>query len=107
MFARMVSTRLKPNQTNQFKEAFDRKVLPVLKKQKGFHEAITLMVPGSTEIVGISFWDRKEDAEAYSTSAYTEVLKELTPFTEGNPRVQTYQVSHSTLQSIPAVKSAA
>src|SRR5262245_1392578 len=107
MFVRMIFTHLKPNQTAQFKETFERKVLPLLKKQKGFRETITLTAPGSNDIVGLSFWDRQEDAEAYNTSAYPDVLKELTPLIDGTPRVQSYQVSNSTLHNITAVKSAA
>ena len=107
MFARMIFTRLKPNQTAQFKETFERKVLPLLKKQKGFREVITLTTPGSNDVVGISFWDRKEDAEAYNTSVYPEVISELTALIDGNPRVQNCQVSNSTMHNIPAAKSAA
>ena len=107
MFARMIFTRLKPNQTAQFKETFERKVLPLLKKQRGFREVISLTTPGSNDIVGISFWDRKEDAEAYSNSVYPEVINELTPLIENNPRVQNCEVSSSTLQNISAARSAA
>jgi heme-degrading monooxygenase HmoA len=107
MFVRMVFSRVKPNQTSHFNETFERKVLPLLRKQKGFREAITLTTPGSNEVVGISFWDRKEDAESYNSSVYPEVVKELTPLTEGTPRVQTHQVLHSTIQNITAAKTAA
>jgi len=107
MFARLVFTRLKSNQTAQFNETFDRKILPILRKQKGFREAIALATPGSNETVGISFWDRKEDAELYSKSAYPDILKELTPLIEGAPRVQNCEVSNSTLSNITAVRSAA
>src|SRR5215831_9633574 len=108
MFARMVFTRLKPNQTAQFKETFERKVLPLLKKQKGFKEVITLTTPGSNDVVGISFWDRREDAEAYNTSVYPDIINELTALIEGNPRVQNCEVFNSTLHNIiPAAKSAA
>ena len=107
MFARIIFTRLQPNQTAQFKETFERKVLPLLKKQKGFREVITLTTQGSNDVVGISFWDRQEDAEAYSTSVYPEVISELTALIDGNPRVQNCQVSNSTLHNITAAKSAA
>jgi len=107
MFARIIFTRLQPNQTAQFKETFEKRVLPLLKRQRGFREVITLTTPGSNDVVGISFWDRKEDAEAYGTSVYPEVISELTALIDGNPRVQNCEVSSSTLHNISAGKSAA
>ena len=38
-------------------------VIPMLRKQKGFTDEITLVAAERNEVIAISFWDRREDAE--------------------------------------------
>jgi hypothetical protein len=45
------------------------------------------------EAIGISFWDQKENAEAYSRTTYPEVQKALAKVVEGTPQVKTHEVS--------------
>jgi heme-degrading monooxygenase HmoA len=96
MFARAVTIHLKSNSVAEFNRTFEKEILPVLQKQKGFREAITLVASNGSEVVGISLWDQKKDAEAYSDTAYTEVQKLLSKVIEGTPQVQTYEVGTST-----------
>jgi len=102
MFARHVSMRLKPNTLTEFTRTLENEVIPLLQKQRGFRDEIVLVVPGGTEAVGISFWDQKENADAYSRETYPEVQKLLAKVIEGTPRVQTYEVSNSTFHRIAA-----
>jgi len=55
------------------------------------------------EAFGISLWDKKESAEAYSRGTYTEVAKILATVVEGTPQVETFEVSNSTFHKIAAV----
>ena len=100
MFARQVSMRLKPNSTKAFTDCIEKEIIPLLRKQKGFQDEITLVAPGGLEAIGISFWDQKENAEAYSRSTYREVQKALAKVIEGIPQVETYDVSNSTFHKI-------
>jgi quinol monooxygenase YgiN len=102
MFARIVSMRLKPNTVAEFSQTIEKKILPILRKQKGFRDEITFIVPGGSEAVGISLWDSREQADTYNSQGYTEVLKELNKLIEGTPRVQTYDVANSTAHNIAA-----
>ena len=102
MFARHVSMRLKPNTLAEFTRTLENEVIPLLQKQRGFRDEIVLVVPGGTEAVGISLWDQKENADAYSRETYPEVQKLLAKVIEGTPRVQTYEVSNSTFHRIAA-----
>ena len=101
MFARTVSVRLKTGRAEEFTRLLDHHVMPVLWKQKGFQDEITLVAPGGAEAIGISVWDLKENAETYAHGAYADVLKVLEPVVEGTPQVQTYEVTNSTLHKIP------
>jgi heme-degrading monooxygenase HmoA len=106
MFARNVSLRLKPNTMSEFTRTFDREVIPLLRKQRGFQDEITFAVPGGLDVVAISLWDTKEHAEAYNTAGYPEVLKILSKVLEGTPNVQVSNVISSTIHTAAGVKSA-
>ena len=102
MFARNVRLQLKPNSTAQFTQTLEKEVLPMLRKQAGFQDEVDFIVPNGTEAISISFWQSKENAEAYSRSTYPEVLKALGKVVEGSPQLQTYEVSNSTFHKIAA-----
>jgi len=100
MFARNVSFCLKTGRSAEFTRVFDKDVLPLLRKQKGFQDEIALVAPGGEDAIGISLWDTKENAETYARGSYAGVLKTLQPMIQGEPRVQTYEVSSSTFHKI-------
>src|SRR5438094_1793531 len=103
MFARNVSIRLKPNSVTEFTRTLENEVIPLLRKQKGFKDEITFVVPGGTEAVGISLWDQKENAEAYNRGTYAEAQKVLGKVLDGAPRVQSYDVCNSTYHEVAAL----
>ena len=101
MFARSVSMRLKPNSVPEFTRTLETAVLPLLRKQTGFRDEITF-VHNDVDVVGISLWDKKDQAETYDRNGYPEVLKTLAKVVEGTPKVQTYEVCNSTIHEIAA-----
>jgi hypothetical protein len=106
MYARNVSLHLKPNTLSDFRKTFDSNVLPILRKQKGFQDEITFAIPGGTDVIAISLWDSKENAEAYNTTAYPEVLKSLDRVLDGTPKVRVSDVISSTMHRTAAGVSA-
>jgi len=102
MFARSVTMRLKPNTVSEFNKTLEKEVLPLLQKQKGFRDELTLVSSNGTEVLGISLWDQKQDAETYNRAVYPEVQKLLSKVIEGTPQVQTYEVSMSTIHKTAA-----
>src|ERR1700676_1123843 len=102
MFARRVSLNLKPNTKAEFAQQLQKEIIPLLRKQKGFQDEITFVVPSGKEAFGISLWDNKDNAEAYNRGAYLEVAKLLSKVVEGTPRVETYEVSNSTYHKVGA-----
>ncbi len=103
MFARHVSMHLKPNTRAEFTQAIENEILPLLRKQHGFQDEIAFVATGSgTEVVAISLWDKKEDAEAYHRGSYPEVLKALAKVIDGTPEVRNFEVANSTLQKTAA-----
>ena len=102
MFARSVTMRLKPNAVSEFNKTIEKEVLPLLQKQKGFRDELTLVSSNGTEVLAISLWDQKQDAEAYNRAAYPEVQRIVSKVIEGTPQVQTYEVSLSTIHKMAA-----
>jgi len=94
--------RLKPNAAAEFSQTIETKILPILRKQKGFRDEITFVASGAMEAVGISLWDSREQADAYNSRSYPEVLRELNKVVEGTPSIQTYDVANSTAHKIAA-----
>src|SRR5260370_15997574 len=106
MFARSVSIHLKPNSVAEFTRTIEKEIIPLLRRQKGFQDEITLLAPAGLEATAISLWDAKENADAYNRGTYPEVQKALTKVVEGTPQVQTYEVSNSTFHKIAAAVAA-
>src|ERR1022692_4052141 len=103
MFARHVSMHLKPNTRAEFTQTIENEILPLLRKQHGFQDEIVFGAPGSgTEVVAISLWDQKEDAQAYHRGSYPEVLKALAKVVDGTSEARNFEVASSTLQKTAA-----
>ena len=100
MFARRVTMHLKPNSATELTQRLEKEIIPMLRKQKGFQDEITFVVPGGTDAFGISLWDKAESAEAYNRGTYQEVVKILAIVVEGTPVLETYEVANSTFHKI-------
>jgi hypothetical protein len=94
--------KLKANSVQEFTRTLENEIIPVLRKQKGFKDEITLVAQERNEAVAISFWDKKEDAESYNREKYPEILKTLSKVVEGTPRVESFEVANSTSHQIAA-----
>src|SRR6266851_10498692 len=101
MFARTVRMHLNSYNATQTTETMEKNVIPLLRKQQGFKDEITFLpADGGNEAVAISFWEKRENADAYQRSAYPEVLKAVEKVADGTPQVQTSEVSNSTWHKI-------
>jgi hypothetical protein len=100
MFARSVSIHLRSNMLSDYNRTFEKDILPILRRQEGFTDEITLSNPGNLDVVAISLWESKATAEAYNTKAYPEVLKTFATMIDGTPRVQTFEFVTSTFHKV-------
>jgi heme-degrading monooxygenase HmoA len=97
MYARLVKSSLKPNCLAEASRTFESKVIPILRQAKGFQDAIALAGANGNEMISITLWDLKENAEAYNSTTYAEALKALSNVLEDTPYVKTYEVANSTV----------
>ncbi|MFY9551755.1 MAG: antibiotic biosynthesis monooxygenase [Thermoanaerobaculia bacterium] len=89
-YARNVHFQIKNGKEKEFTTLFENEILPMLRKQKGFKEELTLV--NKDKAVGISLWADRASAEAYQTSTYPKIVQKLNPVIVGTPRVETYEV---------------
>jgi hypothetical protein len=100
MFARNVSIHLKSNMLSDYTRTFENDTLPLLRKQKGFKDEITLSNPGSLDVIAISLWDSKSNAEAYNTNTYPEGMRTHGRMFDGPPTDQTFEAVTSTFHNV-------
>jgi len=103
MFIRNVTMKLKANiAAPEFNRIIESEVLPLLRKQSGFRDEITFVAAERSEAVAISFWETKEDLEAYTRNWYPELLKSLSKIVEGTPKVEIFELATTTLHKLAA-----
>jgi len=107
MFTRIVELTTKPGKDKQLSDTINDKILPILKKQKGFvDETVLISDKDDNRVLGLSFWNTKEDAEQYHRTEYSKVEETLRPLLEAEPVIRTFEVHTSTTHRIAAGKAA-
>jgi hypothetical protein len=105
MFARKVSMRLKADAAGPFIQKIEYEIIPLLRKQKGFLDELTLIPAGGKEVHAYSFWECSEDAEAYGRTAFREVTDLVSELLDGPVRIHTYMVANSTFHKLAAASA--
>jgi heme-degrading monooxygenase HmoA len=107
MFARHLTFKLKPNIQKDYVKAFQNDLMPLLRKQPGFRDLITLADDDGTDLTAISFWDTREQAVAFGNTGYASTLKTVEKFLDGAPKVRVLKVFQSTAHNLAPVTQAA
>jgi hypothetical protein len=102
MFVRKVSVRLKSDSAGEFIQKMESEIIPLLRKQKGFLDELTLVSRSGREIYAYSFWESSEDAESYDRKGFGEVTNLVSGLIDGAVRVHTYMVANSTFHKLAA-----
>src|SRR5438034_5762297 len=100
MFAREVELQLKPNVVNELPVTFEKEILPLLRRQKGFLDELLLVTPEKRELEAISLWETKEYAETYNRELYPQIEKIMARFIEGTPVVKKFEAEYSTFHKV-------
>src|ERR1700730_5657246 len=99
MFTRVVELTSKSGKAKELSNTINEKVVPILKKQTGFvDETVLVSDTESTRVLGLSFWNSKEDAERYHREQYPkiqEMLKHLLETELGHRDVRRPHFNHS------------
>ena len=100
MFARHMILQLKPNLEKELLVTFEKEILPLLRRQKGFLDELLLVTPENREAVAISLWETKEHAEIYTREVYPQIEKMVARFIEGVPTVKKFEAEYSTFHKV-------
>jgi len=107
MFTRAVELTSKSGKAKELSNTINEKVVPILKKQTGFvDETVLVSDTESTRILGLSFWNSKEDAERYHREQFPKIQEMLKPLLETEPLIRTFDVHSSTTHRIAPGKAA-
>lgn len=100
MFARQFMHQLKPNMSREYLAAFEKEIMPLLRKQKGFLDELLLITPEKKEVVAVSLWETREHEETYNRETYPQIEKIVNRFIDGVPVVKTFDVEYATFRKI-------
>lgn len=100
MFARRVRMRLKPNVADEFRLAYEKEIIPILRRQDGFLEELVLATPARKEVLAISLWEDKEFADAYRQRASSEVARIVARFVAQPPVIEDLIVEYTTYRKL-------
>jgi heme-degrading monooxygenase HmoA len=107
MFTRIVELTSKPGKTKELSKTITEKVVPILKKQTGFvDETVLVSDTESTRVLGLSFWNSREDVERYHREQYPKIHEMIKHLLETEPLVRTFDVHSSTTHRIAPGKAA-
>jgi len=93
--ARNVQFEIKAGQAKEFQRVMHAEVLPLLKKQAGFSEELTLT--HKDKGIAISVWNDQASVDSYVKNTYPQILAKLNPMLTGTPDVKNYDVTASQL----------
>ncbi len=104
MIARHIEVNLKPDRYNEFKTLYENEILPIVRRQTGFLDEISLVTETKMDRhIVITLWKSKMDAENYHKRDFPKILDMLKPFLAGNPTVEYFTVEHTTFRKVESV----
>ena len=107
MFTRVVELTSKSGKANELASTINEKAVPILKTQRGFvDETVLVSDMEPTRVLGLSFWNSREDAERYHQEQYPKIHEMMKHLLETEPNIRTFDVHSSTTHRIVAGKAA-
>jgi heme-degrading monooxygenase HmoA len=102
MFVRQVKAHFKPEKFDLFNKRFEKEVIPMLQKQKGFRDELSFIDKEKDEAISLSFWDTKEHADTYARDLYPKIHTKMEEMLKDTPQVRFFEVANSTAYNIHA-----
>jgi heme-degrading monooxygenase HmoA len=107
MFTRVVDLTTKSGKSKELTNTINEKVVPILKKQRGFLDEIVLVSDTEPDqVLAISFWNARQDAELYRREQFPKIQDSVRQLLETEPVIRTFNVHTYVGQKIAAEKAA-
>jgi heme-degrading monooxygenase HmoA len=95
MFVRQVKAHFKPEKFELFNKRFEKEVIPMLQKQKGFRDELSFFDKEKDEAISLSFWDTKEYADKYARDLYPTIHTKMEDMLKDTPQVRFFVGTNS------------
>ena len=93
MIARVGITKVHPHKIDEGRQLWEQKIIPAMKKQKGFKNVFVLGDPKTRRVITVSIWESEADAQAWEKSQDQSALKnQLKDKAEAVPTPEHYEV---------------
>ncbi len=104
MIARHTELNLKPEKFVEYKNLYEKEILPIMKRQTGFLDSISLVPENvNDKSVTISLWRTKQDCENYHKKEYQKILDMVRPLLRDTPNIQYFNVEYTTFRKVDTV----
>lgn len=104
MIARHIEVNLKPEKFIEFKTLYEKEILPLMKRQTGFLDSISLVPENvNDKSVTISLWRTKQDCENYHKKEFPRILEMVKPFLKDTPKIEYFNVEYATFRRVDTV----
>ncbi|HLH07646.1 MAG TPA: antibiotic biosynthesis monooxygenase [Terriglobales bacterium] len=107
MLSRIIDCKIQPGHVREFREIVSSELLPQIKQQPGFVDAIESVDAADGHYVCMTLWQTRADVERYDGGLFKEVATKLMPMMNGEASVSTLEVDNSTVHNISAGRAAA
>jgi heme-degrading monooxygenase HmoA len=102
MYVRQVTAHFKPSKFDMLNQRLEEEIIPLLKRQSGFRDELSIFDKDKDEAITMSFWDTKQDADTYARDLYPSVHKKMEETLEDTPQIRSFEVANSTWYDIHA-----
>ncbi len=92
MYARMVTSHVRPNKLNELTTLYQKTLLPIIEHQPGYKGIFVLNDPELNKEVSITLWERLVDMEAFNVNLLKLKDKIASLLIEA-PEVEIFQVA--------------
>ncbi len=92
MYARMVTSRMKPNKLNEMTTLYQNTLLPLIEHQPGYKGIFVLNDPDLNKQISITLWEKLVDMEAVNVNLLG-FRDKIAPLLAEAPEVEIFQVA--------------
>jgi len=108
MYARIVTSQVRPGKLNEMTRLYQRTLRPVLEHQPGFKDILVFKNPETNKEISVTLWHTMADMEAFDID-HAPLLEKFAPFLSAAPTVEIFEVSLppklSSLHDVPFSES--
>ena len=92
MYARMVTSRMRPNKLNEMTTLYQNTLLPLIEHQPGYKGIFVLNDPDLNKQISITLWEKLVDMEAFNVNLLG-LKDKIAPLLAEAPEIEIFQVA--------------